>query len=61
MFKAELKAREAGGTLLIRSTPRPLAQHGTTIILKLAFPSSGQLPDLPEKTGQQDQTGRWPA
>ncbi len=40
MFKAELKAREAGGTLLLRSTPRPLAQHGTTVILKLPFPTS---------------------
>lgn len=40
MFKAELKAREAGGTLLTRSTPRPLAQHGTTIILKLPLPTS---------------------
>jgi len=39
MFKAELKAREAGGTLLIRSTPRPLAQHGTTILLTLPFPT----------------------
>lgn len=38
MFKADLKAREAGGTLLIRSTPRPLPQHGTTVILKLTFP-----------------------
>lgn len=40
MFKAELKAREAGGTLLTRSTPRPLAQHGTTVILKLPIPFS---------------------
>jgi anti-sigma regulatory factor (Ser/Thr protein kinase) len=38
MFKAELKAREAGGTLLIHSTPRPLPQHGTSVILKLPFP-----------------------
>jgi hypothetical protein len=40
LFKAELKAREAGGTLLIHSTPRPLDQHGTTIILTLPFPES---------------------
>lgn len=35
LFKAELKAREAGGRLIIRSIPRPQAQHGTTIILRL--------------------------
>src|SRR5437879_11283417 len=39
MLKAELKAREAGGTLLIRSTPRPLAQHGTTVVLTLPLPT----------------------
>src|SRR6185312_5351400 len=53
MFKAELKTREAGGTLLIRSTPRPLAQHGTTIILKLPFPASGQLPGLPAESDER--------
>ncbi|HEX7733816.1 MAG TPA: hypothetical protein VF458_03110 [Ktedonobacteraceae bacterium] len=59
MFKAELKAREAGGTLLIRSTPRPLAQHGTTIILKLLFPASEDLSAQPEETsahGTREQT-----
>lgn len=40
LFKAELKAREAGGTLLIHSTPRPLDQHGTMIMLSLPFPES---------------------
>src|SRR5579884_3892017 len=35
LFKAQLKAREAGGTLIIRSIPRPQAQHGTTVILRL--------------------------
>lgn len=43
LFKAELKAREAGGTLLLRSLPRPHAQHGTTVILKLPFPTVGDL------------------
>jgi signal transduction histidine kinase len=37
LFKAQLKAREAGGTLTIRSIPRPQAQHGTTVILRLPF------------------------
>lgn len=39
LFKAELKAREAGGTLLIHSTPRSLPRSGTMITLKLPFPS----------------------
>jgi signal transduction histidine kinase len=53
LFKAELKAREAGGTLLIRSNPRPLAQHGTTVILKLPFPVSERTPDLAAEIDQQ--------
>jgi len=44
LFKAELKVREAGGTLLLRSLPRPQAQHGTTVMLKLPFPSAEILP-----------------
>ena len=38
LFKAQLKAREAGGILAIQSVPRPQAQHGTTIILRLPLP-----------------------
>ena len=38
LFKARLKAREAGGILAIQSVPRPQAQHGTTIILRLPIP-----------------------
>lgn len=38
LFKAQLKVREAGGTLTISSVPRPQPQHGTTIILRLPFP-----------------------
>ncbi len=40
LFKAQLKVREAGGTLTIRSVARPQPQHGTTIILRLPFPNS---------------------
>lgn len=40
LFKAELKAREAGGTLLVRSQQRPLPQHGTTLLLTLPIPAS---------------------
>jgi signal transduction histidine kinase len=40
LFKAQLKVREAGGTLTISSVPRPQPQHGTTIVLRLPFPDS---------------------
>lgn len=40
LFKAQLKVREAGGTLTISSVPRPQPQHGTTILLRLPFPDS---------------------
>jgi signal transduction histidine kinase len=40
LFKAQLKVREAGGTLTINSVVRPQPQHGTTIILRLPFPNS---------------------
>ena len=42
LFKAQLKVREAGGTLTISSVPRPQPQHGTTIILRLPFPDGKQ-------------------
>ncbi len=40
LFKAQLKVREAGGTLTISSVSRPQPQHGTTIVLCLPFPNS---------------------
>lgn len=38
LFKAILKAREAGGEIEIHSTPRPNVDHGTTILLRLPLP-----------------------
>jgi len=38
LFKAQLKAREAGGTLVIQSVPRPHAEHGTAIMLRVPLP-----------------------
>ncbi|HET8853850.1 MAG TPA: hypothetical protein VFN02_15125, partial [Ktedonobacteraceae bacterium] len=38
LFKAELKAREAGGTLVIRSVPCPQDQHGTIVMLRVPIP-----------------------
>jgi hypothetical protein len=42
MFKARLKAREAGGSLTIQSMPRTQAEHGTKVILRLPFPRTGR-------------------
>jgi anti-sigma regulatory factor (Ser/Thr protein kinase) len=44
LFKAQLKVREAGGTLTISSVTRPQPQQGTTLILRLPFPDGQQAP-----------------
>lgn len=44
LFKAQLKAREAGGTLTITSIPRPLPEHGTRVTLRLPFPENERAP-----------------
>ncbi len=44
LFKAQLKVREAGGTLAIISVPRPQPQHGTIVIIRLPFPDSEETP-----------------
>ena len=44
LFKAKLKAREAGGTLTIYSAPRSQPQYGTTILLALPLPPSEKVP-----------------
>jgi anti-sigma regulatory factor (Ser/Thr protein kinase) len=40
LFKAQLKAREAGGAMTIESSPRQQGGHGTTITLRLPIPPS---------------------
>ena len=47
LFKARLKAREAGGLLTIRSVPRPRPEHGTIILLRLPLPPT----ELSPQTG----------
>ncbi len=42
LFKAQLKAREANGALTILSVPRPQADHGTKVILRVPFPQTGR-------------------
>ena len=61
LFKAELKAREAGGTLLIRSMQRPQAQHGTTVILKLPFPKDELSEEQVGREPEARYSGRNPA
>jgi hypothetical protein len=39
LFKAKLKAREAGGMLAIKSAPRPQPDHGTIVILSIPLPA----------------------
>jgi len=38
LFKAKLKAREAGGMVAIKSAPRPQPDHGTIVILHIPLP-----------------------
>jgi signal transduction histidine kinase len=40
LFKAKLKAREAGGQLTLKSVPRPQPGHGTIVILRIPLSSS---------------------
>ena len=47
LFKAKLKAREAGGVLTIHSVARPQAEHGTIILLRLPLPRT----ELSPQTG----------
>jgi hypothetical protein len=56
LFKASLKAREAGGSLTIQSVPRPHAQHGTTLLLHVPLSPHvrhGAAPRLPEEEGRE--------
>lgn len=40
LFKAQLKAREAGGMITIQSVPRPQAEHGTMVLLRIPLPQT---------------------
>ena len=42
LFKAQLKAREAGGWFKLTSTQRPQVEHGTTVTLHLPLPHNEQ-------------------
>ncbi len=51
LFKAKLKAREAGGVLTIRSSPRPRPDHGTVILLRLPLPNTQLSPQTGPLSG----------
>ena len=38
LLKAQLKAHEAGGILVIQAVPRPQVQHGTNVMLRVPLP-----------------------
>jgi len=38
LFKAQLKAKEAGGAIAIQSTPRSQPEHGTKVLLRIPLP-----------------------
>lgn len=56
LFKAQLKAREAGGQIAIKSLPRTQPDHGTTIILHLSLPPEHDViaPELLPETAMQE-------
>ncbi len=39
LFKAQLKAKEAGGAIAIKSTPRSQSDHGTKVLLRIPLPA----------------------
>lgn len=51
LFKARLKAREAGGTFQIVSTPKSQSQHGTIILLRLPIPQPAKAPQTGPLSG----------
>jgi signal transduction histidine kinase len=51
LFKAKLKAREAGGLLTIRSIQRPRPEHGTVILLRLPLPDTQMSPQTGPLSG----------
>jgi len=40
LFKAQLKAREAGGLIAVKAIQRPKPGHGTTVMLRVPLPSN---------------------
>lgn len=47
LFKAQLKAREAGGLIAVKSTQRPKPGHGTTVMLRIPLPATDRNNEIP--------------
>lgn len=60
MFKAQLKAREAGGQLITTSILRPQPGHGTTVTLRLPLPSGEDAAQTTPGSGQPQATPSTP-
>ena len=45
LFKAQLKAKEAGGMIAIQSTPRSQPEHGTKVLLRIPLPQTAHSVD----------------
>ncbi len=45
LFKAQLKAKEAGGAIAIQSTPRSQPEHGTKVLLRIPLPQTAHSVD----------------
>ncbi|HZR40886.1 MAG TPA: hypothetical protein VFB12_12250, partial [Ktedonobacteraceae bacterium] len=61
LFKALLKVREAGGTMSIKSVPRPQFEHGTTIMLRIPLPliERSPAPEPPRESEQAQEKTPW--
>ena len=46
LFKAQLKAKEAGGAIAIQSTPRSQPEHGTKVLLRIPLPQTVHSVDM---------------
>jgi len=56
LFKAQLKAREAGGLIAVKSTQRPKPGHGTTVMLRIPLPFTDRNNEIPGVLLQPDNT-----
>ncbi len=45
LFKAQLKAKEAGGAIAIQSSPRSQPEHGTKVLLRIPLPQTAHSVD----------------
>ncbi len=56
LFKAQLKAHEAGGLMAIKATQRPKPGHGTTVMLRVPLPRANSHREIPGALLEPDNT-----